>query len=500
VSRRRAKLDDTVNETAAFNVQPTQPGKIQQKRRKATTQSDEEERAVLIAPPQSVAVSDNSPLSFDEVRQYRPNYLRSVPTCFVDVYHEFKGIGQYLDQPVVGGMEKLGDMCVKATEKRTWKNFISGNLRHYHVDVIALARLAESKSGDETSQSILQLLQKWDALLAASGASFWDFYRENLKPLASPGDVQLPTQQTHTPRSVRSKVQSERERNTKRLKRTISKSTASHPMESELLHEVDNDHHYVEETSFLYHDRIDHLSSLPPPLPIEHLIKLLAFDGVWIPVQGSPVIRFDDLTVNGHWSYNQETRVLMADFRHLEKDKILSGDLRLYRTAMEVDDITVVGDGLFSSDDDALWSRTNLSTVFGSAVYNKFKRFKVTKDPLTHVVERKELNEFVSMRVEDYVLYLNERDAALKADECRTFEFQDFSVIGEQRTVVLNDIREDVIYMIDVEMPSHVKKLYDNFTSGFKLSEEFLPGGDWCMMKDMPPSSMPFMGPNVYIW
>jgi hypothetical protein len=50
-----------------------------------------------------------------------------------------------------------------------------------------------------------------------------------------------------------------------------------------------------------------------------------------------------------------------------------------------------------------------------------------------------------------------------------------------KRTDLELDVVKDVIYMIDVDMPAILSKLYDDFIANFKM-KQILPGGKWCMM------------------
>jgi hypothetical protein len=223
-----ASKDTTSLNTAKLDEEQSRSGKIQQNCQNTTEQTGTGQRATLLVPQNAVTVHGNAPLqatmSFDKVKLYRPNYVQNVPSSFVDVYNEFKGIGQYLDQPVVGGIEKLANMRVNSTDNRTWKNHISGLKRKLNMNVVHLVDFAE-KSNQRgmdavasvglvhvlmvdfaeksyqrrmeavASVGVMHVLKEWDAQLAASGAFFWNFYERNLKPQKLPS-VPQPTHLT----------------------------------------------------------------------------------------------------------------------------------------------------------------------------------------------------------------------------------------------------------------------------------------------------------------
>jgi hypothetical protein len=208
---------DAAEAPTIFNAEPTRFGGHQKIGRGASKPTGEEQGAAPNASLHDVAVLDVAParatMSFAEVRKYRPNYFLSVPASFVDVYNEYKGVGQYLNQPVVGGIEKLADMRVQKNGRK-WKSNTAPDARYFYTGVVTIAQQAESQietvTDAETNKSILQVLQEWDALLAASGATFWDFYEQSIKPQVSVGDVYLPKQQTHTGSSNHETIQARR--------------------------------------------------------------------------------------------------------------------------------------------------------------------------------------------------------------------------------------------------------------------------------------------------
>lgn len=254
----------------------------------------------------------------------------------------------------------------------------------------------------------------------------------------------------------------------------------------------------------------EELRPLPPPPPVPTVFP------------NTPFCR---------WSFDEDTRVLYADFRRpsgesgdvvvtLEDEKFL---LEMY----ERDDITVISEGLVSGLDKEKWTLDYMSRLAGDEYYHRFRRFdkqkvadikpkkKSTKKSKADApnependkfvaVAHAEIDKMLSMKVKDFIGYLRKRGSALtklnegtlSAEEktalC-TYSFPDH--IGVEHKI---DVTETALYMLDYDMVKLLPTLYDDFQSCFKL-KDCLPGGAHCMMNCVNTNGRPFMGPNMYI-
>mmetsp|Transcript_27524 Transcript_27524/g.40496 ORF Transcript_27524/g.40496 Transcript_27524/m.40496 type:complete len:1131 (-) Transcript_27524:848-4240(-) len=157
-----------------------------------------------------------------------------------------------------------------------------------------------------------------------------------------------------------------------------------------------------------------------------------------------------------------------------------------------------------------------------------------TKDEERYLVSHKEMDGCFSMKVSDYIRYLDTRHAALERiallrleadrdpvdpddeqddtfgrhvdkaldgiDKLETdvknnelFIYDD--VNGETKSVNVVDV---VLYMIDYDMVKLLPPLYEDFINKFKMPG-CLPGGIHCMMNSVNAGGRPFMGPNIYL-
>lgn len=311
------------------------------------------------------------------------------------------------------------------------------------------------------------------------------------------------------------------------------------PLFQEYSEMVDTNEHYVEETAWRYHN---------PPLPsskgkdVED-VKNTSGKQVMASVTPEelrplppppPLPKMFPTTKYCHWSFDEDTRVLLADFRPTKGNEVVVTleDEEFLLNMYERDDITVVSEGLFTGLDKDKWTLDYIRRVAGDEYFHKFRRFAREKtepenaaesklvsgdvkpdehDAQTSVAETshrpKEHDDFVevrhvevdrclSMKVSDFVTYLRLRRAALKdtgSVEVREITFLDHS--GGKHTI---DVTESVLYMIDFDMVKLLPTLHEDFASSFKIPG-ILPGGSHCMMNCVNSNGRPFMGPNCYI-
>jgi hypothetical protein len=96
------------------------------------------------------------------------------------------------------------------------------------------------------------------------------------------------------------------------------------------------------------------------------------------------------------------------------------------------------------------------------------------------------------MTFEDYVRYLEERQAALNFDHPKDTVFQFEGIDGTTQTI---DVVIDILCLIDYEMVRYGPELDDNFVRAFKMPG-ILPGGKHCLLNrvsgnDSDESAMP---------
>ena len=140
------------------------------------------------------------------------------------------------------------------------------------------------------------------------------------------------------------------------------------------------------------------------------------------------------------WSFDEESRVLYADFRRAGGDVVVTHEDEKFLLEMyERDDITVVSEGLVSGLDKEKWSLDYVSRVAGDEYYHRFRRFdRQTQDDVTMKSKKKasvkpsfgaspepeesdkftavahaEIDKMLSMKVKDFVTYLRRRGSAL---------------------------------------------------------------------------------------
>jgi hypothetical protein len=159
-----------------------------------------------------------------------------------------------------------------------------------------------------------------------------------------------------------------------------------------------------------------------------------------------------------YWSFDEESRVLFADFRvsscrTAEEEgegggrcgiKIVREDEVFLFTMMERDDITVISQGLADEINSSLWSREYIEGVTGSVYHHKFRAFETMFREDGSISEQtREKEGWYSMKFADYFQYLDRRRSVKhRLQDTSSIEngdlINDFTFIdidGHERTV-----------------------------------------------------------------
>lgn len=199
---------------------------------------------------------------------------------------------------------------------------------------------------------------------------------------------------------------------------------------------VDSNPYYVEEEAWRYHN---------PPLPPregtidensdeKQLFTYVSHEELR-PLPPPPPLptRFPNSQFC-RWTFDEDTRVLHADFRRTDGDAVITlEDEKFLLEMYERDDITVVSEGLATGLDREKWTLDYLSRVAGDEYFHKFRRFdkldpeeavlkpkKSTKSSRIEPAEDKnthgEVDKCLSMKVKDFVAYLRTRSEVLDPD------------------------------------------------------------------------------------
>ncbi|GAX10199.1 hypothetical protein FisN_3Lh394 [Fistulifera solaris] len=188
--------------------------------------------------------------------------------------------------------------------------------------------------------------------------------------------------------------------------------------------------------------------------------------------------------LKGKWTYTDETRMFLADFR--DTAQVPKQDMKFLLKLMARDDLVVVSEGLWNPAFEKLLRLEYLEAAFGNQVQHKFRMFSRKKEG-----GYAEKPEGLSMRAKDFFQYLKIKVG--KEGVSRRFAFTDFK--GKRHEI---DVDEVSIYMIDCDVPKILPLFYDKYVAHCKMPE-ILPGGEMCMMNAMNREGRPFMGPNLYI-
>lgn len=224
------------------------------------------------------------------------------------------------------------------------------------------------------------------------------------------------------------------------------------------------------------------------------------------------------------WTFDVDTRVLLADFR--DRAEITVKDEHFLLLMMERDDITLVIEGLGEGLHDLALG--NIREQLGDEFYHKFRRFDQVGPN-----EYMEVDGMLSMRLTKFMEYLERRRKYLNrdyavddpksseveaTDDCQ-FTFKDHK--GKDQSI---NVVKTILYMIDFDIVKLLPKFHHHFSSSFKLPG-IMPGGTHCMMNSVSSlsyflnnaeiyiltgglfcsspqitsSGRPFMGPNLYV-
>ena len=193
------------------------------------------------------------------------------------------------------------------------------------------------------------------------------------------------------------------------------------------------------------------------------------------------------------WSFDEKSRVLLANFRESTYAANKDGKIEVGREdedflfkMMERDDITVISEGLADSINSSLWTREYIEGCIGSEYHHKFRRFETKHlqgQPATQPTEKE---GWYSMKVSDYFDYLEKRQSVKSSalngaeveqrDTSKDFTFIDSG--GQTKTV---NVDNESLYMIDVDLVKLLPHAFQDFQNSFKLPG-ILPGGSHCMM------------------
>ena len=212
---------------------------------------------------------------------------------------------------------------------------------------------------------------------------------------------------------------------------------------------------------------VDEMPFLPPPGPLPALIT-----------------EADEQSCT--WSFDAENRILKATLKPgVEALSLKAKEYLLLM--MERDDIAVVTGGLCRGLDKSLWNSHGIISTSGEMYHHRFRRFVrmgvegTTGDDVKPQSQYEEMDKDVSMRVDDYFKYLDERrkrieSIVVKQGAARQLTYVNF--VGEEATLDL----DEVVYMLDYDIKRKLPSHYQNFKDNF-LFPEILPGGNMCAMK-----------------
>jgi len=221
-----------------------------------------------------------------------------------------------------------------------------------------------------------------------------------------------------------------------------------------------------------------------------------------------PTLIDPQLPSTGHceWSYDKKSRVLLANFHcknRTGKIQVTSQDEAFLFRMMELDNITVISEGLADEINPSLWTREYIEGRIGSEYHHKFRVFETISNK-NGPEQQKEKEGWYSMKVSDYFQYLEQRstvkdgklDSTNKNERLRSSNM--FSFTDNQGNEKAVNVDNEAIYMLDVDMVKILPQLFEDFQHNFKLPG-ILPGGSHCMLNAVNVSGRPYMGPNLFI-
>lgn len=239
-------------------------------------------------------------------------------------------------------------------------------------------------------------------------------------------------------------------------------------------HEPDPELVFIEERAFLYHN---------PPAPGEiNRSADQAVSAADLPPIPKPSPYYIPQGTRSRWKFDEDSRTLLVDFNQV--DSITEEEKHFFGEAMQRDDITVISDGLFKNINADMFRIEYIDELIGRERLHRFRKFK--KDSSGEYIKYTEEKGDLTMKVSDYREYIARRSAALESGNSGEIDtlFKFFNHSEKLETI---DVINDSIYMIDLDMPTRLQDLFDEFKQSVKLSE-VLPYGDWCMMNKVRPS------------
>eukprot|EP00934_Nitzschia_sp_Nitz4_P008353 Nitzschia sp. Nitz4//scaffold74_size92883//47486//53507//NITZ4_004826-RA/size92883-augustus-gene-0.13-mRNA-1//-1//CDS//3329557604//8343//frame0 len=244
---------------------------------------------------------------------------------------------------------------------------------------------------------------------------------------------------------------------------------------------------YIEEIAHSYHN---------PPLPSAETDGILP--GGLKPIPPPPEVPEAPSTGLCDWTYDELNRIYLGVFKAAEsiKDGIHPVDKEFLLLLLERNDITVITEGLLDWNvlNPDIWNLDNILNEGSYEFSHKLRRFDKVIDA-SGVESVVECDGFYSMRLVDYVKYLNQRQQSNQegASVSNTFEWKDYN--GVEKSV---NVQVSALYLVDVDITKYLPGVADDFRKAFRL-ETILPGGKDCMMNQVPRDARPTMGPNMYV-
>jgi len=219
------------------------------------------------------------------------------------------------------------------------------------------------------------------------------------------------------------------------------------------------------------------------------------------PILHAPSLMQPPSTGHCEWSYDEKSRVLLANFRTLTgKIQITHEDETHLFRMMERDDISVISEGLADEMNPSLWTREYIEGCIGSEYHHKIRAFETISNenrPRRQSIQHQtEKAGWYSMKVSDYFQYLERRRSVKKSNgKVNNINFSFTDSEGNRKNV---NVDKEALYMLDLDVVKLLPQLFEDVKQNFKLPG-ILPGGSHCMMNAVNANGRPFMGPNLYI-